>query len=206
MVIFCQTSFWLLFRDQLIQTSALEWFGTITGFLCVFLAAKQSILNWPIAILSIAAYSVLFFQYKLYGDAALQVYFLVTSVYGWYYWVKRKDEDQQPIVSLNTSQSLKAALSVIILSAVFGVSLDRFTNTDVPYIDGTCTAISLVAQFLLTRKVILNWVLWIVVDICYIPLYLYKNLALTAVLYTLYLILATLGYLNWRRTWKLTVK
>jgi nicotinamide mononucleotide transporter len=205
-VIFCQASFWLLFCDQLIQTSELEWFGTITGFLCVYLAAKQHILNWLIAILSIAAYSVLFYQYKLYGDAALQVYFLVTSVYGWYYWIKRKEEDQQPIASLSSSLIFKTILSIVILSAVLGISLDTFTNTDVPYIDGTCTAISLVAQFLLTRKIIQNWVLWIIVDICYIPLYLYKNLALTAVLYTLYLVLATLGYLNWRRTWRLTVK
>ena len=205
-MIFCQTSFWLLFRDQLVQTSPLEWFGTITGFLCVYLAAKQHVLNWPIAILSIAAYTLLFFRYKLYGDAALQVYFLVTSIYGWYYWVKQKEENQQAISSLTISETLKIIAFSIVLSGALGVFLDRFTNTDVPYIDGTCTAISLVAQFLLTRKIIQNWVLWVVVDSCYIPLYLYKDLALTAVLYTLYLVLATLGYLNWRRTWKLAIK
>ena len=201
-MIFCQSQFWELVWTQFLQTSALEWFGTITGFFCVYLAARQHILNWPIAILSIFAYVVIFYQYKLYGDACLQEYFIGTSIYGWYYWLKRKEEHQQPIVSLNKLEYAGIILSIGVLSILLGLFLDKFTNTDVPYIDGTCTAISFVAQLLMTRKVLQNWILWIVADIAYIPLYLYKNLALTALLYTLYLVLATMGYLDWRRTWK----
>jgi len=201
-VIFSFASFWLLLRDQLTQTSALEWFGTITGFFCVYLAAKQHILNWPVAILSILAYMILFYQYKLYGDAALQLYFLLTSVYGWHYWLKGKGDKSRPVVSLNGKQYLGLIVIVLIFSVLLGSFLDRFTNTDVPYIDAACTAMSFAAQLLMTRKVLQNWILWIVVDICYIPLYLYKNLALTAVLYTLYLALAAMGYIDWKRTWK----
>jgi len=201
-VIFCLSTFWQLVWNQLLQTSVLEWFGTITGFLCVYLAARQHILNWPVAIFSIIAYVFLFFEYKLYGDALLQLYFLGTSIYGWYYWLKRKENHQKPIVSLNKTEYAGVLIVITVLSFLIGAFLDRFTDSDVPYIDGACTAGSFVAQFLMTRKIIQNWVLWIVIDICYVPLYLYKDLALTAILYTLYLGLATMGYLDWRRTWK----
>jgi nicotinamide mononucleotide transporter len=205
-VIFCQSSFLQLVWEQLLQTSALEWFGTVTGFFCVYLAARQNILNWPVAILSILAYMVLFYQYKLYGDAALQFYFFCTSIYGWYYWSKLKESSQKPIVSLRKHEYAILTVLTVVLSFALGVFLDKFTDTDVPYIDGACTAISFVAQLLMTRKVLQSWILWIIVDICYVPLYLYKNLALTAVLYTLYLVLATMGYLDWRRTWKQTTR
>ena len=199
---FLESSFWQLVWNQLLATSTIEWFGTITGFLCVYLAAKQNIFNWPVAVLSILAYIFIFYEYKLYGDAVLQIYFLGTCIYGWYYWIKRKEGNQKPIVSLNSSEYFAVIILTGVLSILMGLFLDNYTDTDVPYIDGTCTAISFIAQFLMTRKVLQNWILWIVVDICYVPLYLYKNLALTAVLYTFYLGLATMGYLDWRRTWK----
>lgn len=194
---------WQLITDQFKQTTPLEWLGTISGFACVYLAAKQHILNWPVSIISVVAYSVLFFNYKLYGDAALQLYFLGTAVYGWYYWLKREEAHRQPVVRYTASENLITIGIILVLSVVMGAFLDRFTDTNVPYIDGFCTAVSFVAQFLMTRKVLQNWVLWIVVDACYVPLYLYKNLALTAVLYLLFLALALIGYLDWRKTWKL---
>ena len=202
-MIISQISFWVLLRNQLEQTSALEWLGTLSGFLCVYLAAKQHIWNWPIAIVSVLAYMILFYQYKLYGDAALQLYFLGTSIYGWYYWLKRNED--KPILSLSPSQYVTITGITILLSVLLGIFLDKFTNTDVPYMDGTCTAISFVAQFLMTRKIIQNWILWIVADVLYVPLYIYKGLALTAILYSLFLVLAIIGYLDWRRTWKATV-
>lgn len=201
-MIICQASYFILIRDQLIQTSVLEWLGTITGFLCVYLAAKQHILNWPVAIVSVLVYLIVFTKYKLYGDAALQVYFLGTSIYGWYYWSSNKNSCQKPIVSLSASQYLGIIVLTIFLAVLASLILNKFTDTDVPFADGTCTAISLVAQILMTRKFLQSWIFWIVVDVLYVPLYLYKNLALTAILYILYLILATMGYLDWKRTWK----
>lgn len=198
-------AFWQPIVEQFRQTSILEWIGTLSGFACVYLAARQNILNWPVSIISVVAYTFLFFEYKLYGDAVLQLYFLGTAIYGWYYWLKRKEEHKKPIVNLNRTMIALAILAIIVLSALLGLFLDHFTDTNVPYADGFCTATSFVAQFLMTRKVLQNWILWIVVDICYIPLYLYKDLTLTAVLYFLFLILATLGYLDWRKTWKTEV-
>jgi len=193
---------WHLITNQFSNTSLLEWVGTLSGFACVYLAAKQNILNWPVSIISVLAYAVLFFEYKLYGDSVLQLYFLGTAIYGWYYWHKRKEEHRKPIVSYSVRKMFLAFVATAILSGLLGLFLDYYTDTNVPYVDGFCTAMSFVAQFLMTRKVLQNWILWIVVDICYIPLYLYKDLALTAVLYFLFLILATIGYLDWRKTWK----
>ncbi|WP_257669561.1 nicotinamide riboside transporter PnuC [Parapedobacter tibetensis] len=194
-------SFFELLVDQFRQTSALEWFGTITGFVCVYLAARQHILNWPISILSVSAYAILFYQSKLYGDAALQFYFLGTAIYGWYYWAKRDTQDMKPIVSLSTKQITGVVALTTVLAFLLGLFLSHFTDTDVPFIDGTCTALSFVAQFLMSRKVLQNWLLWIIVDICYIPLYVYKGLTLTAVLYLAFAIIAYTGYRDWRKTW-----
>lgn len=188
---------------QFQQITTLEWLGTVTGFLCVYLAAKQHILNWPISIISVAAYAILFYQSKLYGNAVLQVYFFGTAIYGWYYWVKRgQDADKKPIVSFSALEIAGTVAVVLVLSGVTGWFLGTYTDTDVPYIDGFCTAMSFVAQFLMTRKVLQNWLLWIIVDICYIPLYLYKGFMLTALLYVAFTVIATMGYLDWRRTWK----
>lgn len=203
-VIICEASFGQLFLNQLLQTSALEWLGTITGFLCVYLAAKQNILNWPISIISVAAYALLFYDYHLFGDAVLQLYFLATAVYGWYYWTKNKEEHQKPIASLDKKGYFLAIGAVIILSVVLGLFLDHFTPSDVPYIDGTCTAMSFVAQIMMTRKILQNWTLWILVDSIYVPLYLYKELALTAILYLLFLAIAVMGYKDWKKTWNAT--
>ncbi|HXH99701.1 MAG TPA: nicotinamide riboside transporter PnuC [Sphingobacteriaceae bacterium] len=195
-------SIWQLLVTQFYQTSWIEWVGTISGFICVYLAAKQNIWSWPIALISVAAYSVLFYQYQLYGDAVLQVYFFGTSIYGWYYWTTNNETEQKPIKSLSKSQWLLTLLLIGISTGLAGWILDNYTPTNVPYADGFCTSMSFVAQFLMTRKIIQNWILWIIVDICYIPLYIYKDLVLTAILYALFLWLATMGYLEWRKKWK----
>ncbi len=199
---FLDGSFWQLVLEQVRAISWIEWLGTVTGFACVYLAAKQHIWNWPVSIISVLSYGVLFFEYQLYGDAVLQLYFLFTAIYGWYYWIKRKEEHMKPIVKLTGSQMAVIGMAVIALSVLLGWFLDTYTDTNVPYIDGFCTAMSFAAQFLMTRKVLQNWLLWIVVDACYVPLYIYKNLMLTAVLYILFLWIAVMGYLEWRRTWK----
>jgi nicotinamide mononucleotide transporter len=203
-MIILASTFWHDTAIQFQQTTWLEWLGTVSGFLCVYLAAKEHILNWPVAIISIIAYMVLFFQYKLYGDSALQLYFLITSIYGWYYWAKNRQGQEKPIVTLTKKEVALTTLSIIILSVLMGLFLDNYTDTNVPFADGFCTAMSFVAQIFLTRKILQNWILWIIVDICYIPLYLYKNLYLTSLLYALFLGLAVLGYINWEKTRKLS--
>ena len=200
---FLEVSFRELILNQFASTTWLEWVGTISGFICVYLAARQNIWNWPVAIISVIAYAILFYEYQLYGDAFLQLYFMATSFYGWYYWMMRKEANLKPIVTLTRSQVQMVALSSVFLTGLLGWFLDVFTDSDVPYIDGFCTALSFIAQFLMTRKVLQNWIMWIIVDICYVPLYIYKDLMLTAVLYTLFLGLALMGYLQWKKIYNM---
>ena len=190
--------------QQFLATSALEWLATLSGFFCVYLAARQNILNWPISIISVCTYAYIFFHNKLYGDAVLQLYFLSTAIYGWYYWKAANHATGAVIKKFNRKQMLITLVATLVLALSLGSLLRSFTDTDVPYIDGLCTAISFVAQFLMTRKVLQNWLMWVFVDICYIPLYLHKDLLLTAVLYIAFTIIAWNGYRDWRKTYNKT--
>ena len=183
------------------QTTLLEWIGAITGIACVYLAAKQSIINWPVAIISVVAYTIVFYQNQLYGDAGLQVYFLGTSIYGWYFWLKKETKHEKPVTVLKGREFTWVIIATILLSVLLGLFLKNFTPTNVPYIDGFCTAVSFIAQLLMTRKVLQNWALWIFIDICYVPLYIYKNLYVTALLYAILLIPAWLGYVDWKKNY-----
>ncbi|MGO4876220.1 nicotinamide riboside transporter PnuC [Pedobacter psychrotolerans] len=195
-------SFFQFVTIQFQQTTLLEWAAVITGFLCIYLAAKESIWNWPVSIISVVAYGLLFFREAMYGDMTLQIYFLFTAVYGWYFWIRKKVEQHRPISRLTTKQWFLAILFIPLLSLLLGWFMDRFTNSNVPYADGFCTAISFTAQFLLTRKILENWLLWVFANICYVPLFIYKNLNLSALLYLVLIIIAFNGYLNWRKTYR----
>ncbi|WP_207535875.1 nicotinamide riboside transporter PnuC [Desertivirga arenae] len=198
------TELFSLVVKQFEATTSLEWLGIVTTLACIYLAAKEHILNWPVSIIACGAYAALYYQYKLYGDSYLQIYFLLTAIYGWIYWIKNKEQHDKPVVSLNSREGLYTVLAIAIFTLALSKYLDEFTDTDVPYADGFCTAMSFVAQFLMTRKVLQNWLLWIIVDICYVPLLLYKNLAFTALLYLILVGLATKGYFDWKKTWKLS--
>lgn len=194
--------FFNLVADQFRHTTWPEWVGVISGFICIYLAAKEKIWNWPVSIISVIAYAWVFFDARMYGDMALQFYFLFTAFYGWYYWIRRKEQQEQPLVSISMKEWAWVVLAVAVLSVLLGMFLHRFTDSDVPYADGFCTAVSFAAQIMLTRKVLQNWLLWIFVDICYVPLYIYKNLNLSAVFYAFLVIIATKGYLDWKKTYR----
>lgn len=191
--------------SQIQQTTPIEWIATVSGFLCVWLAAKQHIWNWPISMVSVICYIWIFYENKLYGDTILQFYFLGTAIYGWYYWQKNEASDDKPIRSLRPIEVGIAAGTIIIVGLLFGYLLSKNTDTDVPYIDGLCTAMSLTAQFLMTRKILQNWIFWVIVDLLYIPLYFHKNLALTALLYLLFAIIAFKGYCDWKKEYRAAI-
>jgi nicotinamide mononucleotide transporter len=191
--------------EQFKAISLLEWLGTITGALCVYLAAKENVLNWPIAIISVSIYIYIFYNAKLYGDTILQFYFLATCIYGWYYWTFGETTNlaaERKVSTLSNKNWLVIIVLQIVLSVAVGYLLDIKTDTDVPYIDGFCTVGSFIAQYLLTRKILENWIIWIMVDIVYIPLYIHKNLLATAVLYFIFLFIAAKGYIDWRKSMK----
>jgi len=195
-------SFFQFVTIQFQQTTLLEWVAVIAGFLCIYLAAKESIWNWPISIISVVAYGILFFREAMYGDMTLQIYFLFTAFYGWYFWINKKVEQHRPIARLTIKHWLMVIISITLLSVLLGWFMDHYTNSTVPYADGFCTSISFAAQLLLTRKILENWLLWVFANICYVPLFIYKNLNLSALLYLVLIVIAFNGYLIWRKTYR----
>jgi nicotinamide mononucleotide transporter len=141
-----------------------------------------------------------FFDARLYGDMGLQLVFIVVSVWGWYSWLRGGVRHRPLNVTRIGSAGWVAAivgwaLGFVLLAAF----LKGWTDTDVPYADGFLTAGSLLGQLLLSRKKVENWHVWIVVDILYVGLYLYKGLVLTAILYAIFVAMAVAGLRAWRR-------
>ncbi len=192
------------FQQLFLQTGALEWMGVFTGILCVWLAAKNNIYNWPIAIVSVVIYMFIFLQSKLYADMGLQVYFLATSCYGWYYWSKSRNNPERsaPISQITRKEILFFILGVIAFTGIIGLFLHKQTDASFPFIDSFCTACSILAQVFLARKVLQNWLIWIFVDIIYVGVYISKDLYATAIMYALYIYIATIGYLDWRKIYR----
>ena len=185
-------------------TGWLEWCGVFTGILCVWLAAKNNIWNWPIACVSVIIYVFIFFEGKLYADAGLQIYFLVTNIYGWYYWSKQRDNPTQerPVINITKNEIILSIIGIIVFTLGLGFTLFHKTDASFPFVDSFCTACSLIAQVFLARKVLQNWLIWIFVDIIYVSVYFSKDLYATGLMYALYIGIATMGYLDWRKTYR----
>lgn len=193
-------------------TSRLETAGVVTAIVCVWLAARNSIWNFPVAIISCALYFILLLDQKIYSDAGLQIAFIGLAVYGWWVWLRQR----QPVAGApaaatelpitRTSAKLWGLLSGAAIAYAVGIGyiLAHYTDATVPYYDSSTTAISLVAQYLLSRRKLENWLLWIGVDVVYVGIYWHRNLALSSLLYALLTGLALYGYLEWLREAKAT--
>jgi nicotinamide mononucleotide transporter len=181
--------------------SPLEIFAAVVGALSVWLSVRQNILSWPTAIVNVVLYTIVFYQAKLYADMGLQVVYAILSIYGWYEWLYGGEGHTTLHVS-RTSPSLALRLALIAVGgAVFlGTLLHRTTDAALPYMDSALTSASLVAQWMMTRKLLENWALWIAVDVAYVGMFIYKGLCVTAVLYAVFLGLAVRGWIDWRRS------
>jgi nicotinamide mononucleotide transporter len=179
----------------------LEWTAAVAGAVSVYLGTRQNIWSWPTAIVNVALYTIVFGRTGLYADAGLQVVYLVLSVYGWYAWL----HGGRNRTALRVSHaSLRVWLVTMSIAAVFWWLLADFIaaqpGVSLPHLDAALATVSLVAQWMMTRKLLENWLLWIAVDLVYVPMYVYKHLPVTAALYTVFLALAVLGYRDWRRS------
>lgn len=196
------------FKESITQflfgTGLLEWLGVFTGILCVWLAAKNNIWNWPIAIISVLIYIFIFFESKLYADMGLQFYFFAMNIYGWRYWSKQKENpgQERPIGTITKKEVILSLIGIVIFTLTLGSLLHKNTDASFPFIDSFCTAGSLIAQIFLARRVIQNWLIWIFVDIIYVGVYFSKDLYATGLMYALYVVIATMGYLDWRKIYR----
>ena len=173
--------------------------GFVTGALCVWLVVKRNIWNFPVGIANYAFFLVLFIGSGLYADAGLQIVYTGLALYGWYSWLYGAEDHTALTVHNPTLPQFIACLgAVVVIALAIQYGLHRFTDSTVAGWDAITTALSLVAQFMLSRKWIANWWLWIAADLIYIPLYAVKGLWLTAGLYGIFLAMCVVGLMEWR--------
>lgn len=183
--------------------SFVEIAGVTFSLLNVTLTVHRSIWCWPVGIAGVLAYLLLFYEVKLYADMGLQVIFLVQCIYGWVYWAKKGDHGEEPpIRTLSSRARIGVAVTVLIMVGSLGAFLESATDASLPYLDSLLASMSLIANGLLARKIIDNWIIWISADVLYVGMFLYKGLMLTAGLYLIFLFLATQGFLKWRDEYK----
>jgi nicotinamide mononucleotide transporter len=180
--------------------STWEAIAMILAIAYILLAIKQSLWCWYAAFVSTLIYSVLFFDVSLLMDSALNVYYLIMAVYGWYSWkYGGKLEETELEVStygLNKNIIIIGVLSVI--STVLGYIMANYTSADFAYIDSFTTVFAVFSTYMLAKKVIENWIYWIVIDVVSIYIYIQKGLNLTAVLFAIYTVLAIVAYRDWK--------
>lgn len=173
--------------------------AALFGIASVFLSARQNVWNWPLGIINVALYIIVFYGAKLYADMGLQVVYVVLAAYGWWHWLHGGANHGVLRVSR------VPAREIVLLAAAFAVGtvalstfLARTTDASLPLADSALTAASLVAQYMMTRKYVECWLVWIVADVAYVAMFLYKELWPTAGLYLVFSVLAVLGWRQWR--------
>lgn len=181
--------------------SPIEITATAFGAACVWLTVRQNTWCWPTGLVMVALYILIFYEAKLYADMGLQVVYVGLQLYGWWHWLRGgpREDDDLPVTGLSGPGRTAWAGIALAGTLVIGYSTATWTDAALPYPDAFITALSLVAQWLMARKIWENWVGWILVDLVAIPVYASKALYLTAGLYTLFLILATAGLIAWRK-------
>ncbi len=183
------------------QLNLLEALGVIFGLLSVWFAKKESILVFPAGIISVLIYIYLTFGAKLYADMAINAYYFVMSIYGWYYWLRKGPGEKQAPITTNSRKDWIWTLFTLVVSFILlYLILTRLTDSDVPLIDAITTAIFFVGMQLMAKKRIENWIAWIIGDFISIPLYYHKGLILTSFQFFIFFILAVSGYISWKKT------
>ena len=190
------------FRSLISSLTPLEGTAVCFGLVSVYLSTRENIWSWPTAIVNVGLYSVLFFREKLYADMGLQVIYLLLSIYGWYEWLYGGENRSELRVSRITARLAMRLTGIgVVGSAVLGTLLYRTTDASLPYLDSTLSVFSLIAQWLMTRKVLENWVIWIALDVVYVWMFIFlKHLNFTAFQYAVFLALAVLGFRDWKRS------
>ncbi|QFG20829.1 nicotinamide riboside transporter PnuC [Actinomadura sp. WMMB 499] len=188
-----------------VPTTWAELLGFATGAVNVWLVVRQNILNWPIGIANVILLGLVFLDGGLYADAGLQIVYIALQVYGWWVWLYGGEgRDDLPV--RRTTRAEWAALLAAGAAGTAAITwlLTAYTDSTVPFWDALTTALSLMAIYGQSRKLLESWWIWIIADLVYIPLYFHKDLKLTSVLYILFLSLCVAGLATWYRDWRRT--
>ena len=183
----------------------IEIVAVVTGLAYIFLSIKQKISCWVFGIISSGLYLFVFFNSKIYADMALQVYYVVMGVYGWVHWARidnMNDKSALPVLRLNIREIFILIGVTAILFVAIAQFLIYFTDSTIPWIDAFTTSLSFTATWMLTRKILEHWLIWIVVNTVSIGLYFYRELYVTIILFVILTIMAVVGYIEWKRDWE----
>jgi nicotinamide mononucleotide transporter len=180
------------------------WLEVVAFGLSVWMVAcnmRVDPLGWPLAIASSLLYALLFLHSRLYGEASLQLFFVVVALWGWWQWLRADGADGAPLKvhRLTPGARRNAVVATLVGWPLLGWLLHRVTDSDVPYLDALPTVASITGQVLLGRKLIENWPVWIAVNLVSIGLFAVKGLWLTVLLYALFAVLAGFGWKAWRK-------
>ncbi len=180
----------------------IEAIATLFGILAVWLVVRRHIWCWPTGLVQVTLYVWIFWQVRLYSDMILHILYIFMQLYGWYHWLHgRKDRQELPITR-HDQRGWLWIVAAIIGTALWGMAMAHLTDAALPYPDAFTTVASLIAQWLTARKKLESWLWWIAVDVVAVFVYWIKELYFTAGLYVIFLGLATLGYIEWRKAWK----
>ncbi|MBR5323807.1 MAG: nicotinamide mononucleotide transporter [Muribaculaceae bacterium] len=187
----------------------IEIVGTIVGIIYLWLEYKANIYLWLVSIIMPAIYLYIFYVAGLYADFAINIYYLLIAIYGWLAWkygfrlfsVKGESNRGEVLKISHLPKKLWLRLVAVYLPLQLLITwiLATYTNSDVPWLDSFTTSVSIIAMWLLARKYVEQWLVWIVVDVVSVGLYLYKDLYYTSVLYAIYAVIAVFGYIKWRK-------
>jgi len=179
----------------------LEFVAVVFGIISVLLSVRQNIWSWPTALVNVALFFALFYKSGLYSDMGLQVVYFILSLYGWYEWLYGGKGHTELRVS---TTSVRTAAVLVAIAVVGWTALSRITarlpGVALPSLDAALATASLIAQWMMTRKLLENWVLWIAVDAAYIVVFTIRGLVVTSVLYAVFLCLAIVGLVQWTRS------
>ena len=194
------------FWSNLLDTSLLEFIAVVFGLMSVWFAKQEKILVYPTGIISVLIYVYICFGIKLYADAGINLFYFGMSVYGWYKWTRKTSKPPLKISASNLHNWLTSLLMFLISGMIILLLLKYFKaddveywSTRVPYIDTFTTAVFIVGMWLMAIKKLENWIFWIIGDVISIPLYAYKGLVFTSFQFLVFLVLAIMGYMAWRR-------
>lgn len=206
-------AFWQAIVDYAVQINFWELTGLITGLLAVIFLIKENILTWPFGIAYVFVSFAVFWEAQLYGDFLLHVFFLILNIYGWWFWVKGKKQPEEPVqvTRMTTAKNLKVVGITVLGIFIFAQLLLGIPQwfvgaspASLPYWDSTTSILSVTGMYLTARKKIENWYYWLAVDVLASGIYFYKELYFYTTLYLVYIVLAFLGYLAWKKNLKTT--
>tara|TARA_B100002051_G_C16500718_1_gene517726 strand:+ start:65 stop:694 length:630 start_codon:yes stop_codon:yes gene_type:complete len=190
------------YSEYTLTHTLLELFAVTMNILSVIYAKRNSILVYPTGLIGTGIFVYILYNFSLLGDMIINFYFVLMSIYGWYYWSQKKDGETLNKVSRTSTNEYYFILILGIISLVSIYFIYNYYdkwNSWTAYVDNVTTAIFFIAMYLMARRKVESWIFWIIGDMITIPLYFYKGLTISSIQYLIFLILAILGYISWKK-------